>query len=52
MGSVLWLKLDGTDGDYKSVYRLNTAGGVAPKTCDGITGDFTVPYAAEYWFWK
>lgn len=52
LGSVLWLKLNGIDGDYKEVYRINTAGGAAPKTCEGINGEFTVPYAAEYWFWK
>ncbi|KAF2874217.1 hypothetical protein BDV95DRAFT_326779 [Massariosphaeria phaeospora] len=52
LGSVAWLKLNATEGDYKEVYRLNTAGGVAPKTCEGVTGGFTVEYAAEYWFWK
>jgi len=51
LGSVAWLKLVATEGDLKEVYRINTAGGVAPKTCEGITGDFTVPYAAEYWFY-
>ncbi|KAF2466385.1 uncharacterized protein BDR25DRAFT_268889 [Lindgomyces ingoldianus] len=52
LGSVPWLRLNAVTGDYKEVYRLNTAGGQAPKTCDGITGDFTVEYAAEYWFWR
>lgn len=52
LGSVPWLKLTGTEGDYKEIYRVNTAGGVAPKTCEGISGDFTVEYAAEYWFYK
>ncbi|KAF1995630.1 hypothetical protein P154DRAFT_556702 [Amniculicola lignicola CBS 123094] len=50
LGSVPWLKLKGTAGDYKEIYRINTAGGVAPKTCDGIVGTFEVDYAAEYWF--
>jgi hypothetical protein len=51
LGSVTWLKLTGTAGQYKEVYRLNTAGGVAPKTCEGIYGPISVPYAAEYWFY-
>jgi hypothetical protein len=52
LGSVTWLKLTALAGDYKEVYRLNTAGGVAPKTCEGIKGDFQVQYSAEYWLWK
>jgi hypothetical protein len=51
LGSVPWLKLTGTAGQFKEVYRINTAGGVAPKTCEGIQGSFSVPYAAEYWFY-
>jgi len=51
LGSVAWLKLVATEGSFKEVYRLNTAGGMAPKTCEGITGLISVPYAAEYWFW-
>lgn len=51
LGSVPWLKLVHLDGDYKEVYRVNTAGGVAPKTCDGVQGVFSVEYAAEYWFY-
>ena len=35
-----------------NVYRLNTAGGAGPKTCQGLLGQsFTREYAAEYWFW-
>jgi hypothetical protein len=52
LGSVPWLKLTGTAGDFKEVYRLNTAGGVAPKTCEGLDGTFEVQYAALYWFYK
>ncbi len=52
LGSVPWLKLVHLDGDYQEVYRINTAGGVAPKTCEGIQGNFDVEYAAEYWFYK
>jgi hypothetical protein len=51
LGSVPWLKLVQVEGDYKEVYRINTAGGVAPKTCEGIAGNFDVQYAAEYWFY-
>ncbi|KAF2194430.1 hypothetical protein K469DRAFT_546603 [Zopfia rhizophila CBS 207.26] len=51
-GSVAWLKLNAVSGDFMEVYRLNTAGGSPPKTCEGIEGHFTVEYAAEYWFWK
>lgn len=51
LGSVPWLKLNAVEGDYKEVYRVHTAGGMAPKTCEGINGDFTVQYAAQYWFY-
>lgn len=52
LGSVLWLKLAATEGDYAEVYRVQTAGGVAPKTCKDQPPAFQVPYAAQYWFWK
>jgi hypothetical protein len=52
LGSVPWLKLNSTGGDYKEVYRVETAGGVAPKTCEGLTGAFTVEYSSLYWFFK
>ncbi|KAF1980006.1 hypothetical protein BU23DRAFT_521859 [Bimuria novae-zelandiae CBS 107.79] len=52
LGSVAWLKLSAVEGDYKELYRLGTAGGVAPKTCEGQPAFFVVDYAAEYWFWK
>jgi hypothetical protein len=51
MGSVQWLKLNAVEGDYKDVYRVNTAGGMAPKTCQGIQGSFTVEYSAQYFFY-
>ncbi|KAF1844362.1 uncharacterized protein K460DRAFT_379320 [Cucurbitaria berberidis CBS 394.84] len=50
-GSVPWLKLNAVEGDYKEVYRVHTAGGVAPKSCQNITGGFTVQYSAQYWFY-
>jgi len=55
-GAVAWLKLvekpaGGSDG-YTEAYRLVTAGGAPPTTCDGRSDTFTIPYAAEYWFYK
>ncbi|KAL9018399.1 MAG: hypothetical protein Q9185_004306 [Variospora sp. 1 TL-2023] len=58
--AVPWLKLsssnapDGLASDrspVKEIYRINTAGGSAPKTCDAMPATFEVQYAAEYWFW-
>ncbi|KAL8841239.1 MAG: hypothetical protein Q9205_004298 [Flavoplaca limonia] len=41
-----------SDGSpVEEIYRVNTAGGSPPKTCDGMKKDFEVEYAAEYWFW-
>lgn len=50
-GSVPWLKLNAVEGDYKEVYRVHTAGGMAPKTCDGMASAFQVEYSAQYWFY-
>lgn len=53
-GAVKWLYLstiDGTVGNYKSVYRVNTAGGAAPKTCENMPSVVTVQYAANYFFY-
>jgi len=54
-GSVPWLRLDatfGTTGDVKAVYRLNTAGGNPPVTCESSPAYFSVQYASEYWFYS
>ena len=60
--AVPWLKLmvvgEGTvggdaavAGGVKEVYRVNTAGGNAPSSCEGRVGEtFEMQYAAEYWF--
>lgn len=53
-GAVPWLKLkvktmEGSG--IEEVYRVNTAGGAAPHTCEGMGGSFEVQYAAEYWFY-
>ena len=55
-GDVPWLLLkaqtQGTDGPVTSVYRLNTNGGAAPKTCEGQPPAFQKDYSAEYWFYS
>jgi hypothetical protein len=53
-GAVAWLFLstiDGTTGNYGSVYRVNTAGGQPPTTCNDMSGTFMVPYSAAYYFY-
>ncbi|MCJ1485563.1 hypothetical protein MMC06_005738 [Schaereria dolodes] len=54
-GAVAWLKLEhktpGSVGPIKEIYRLNTAGGGPPASCEGMGDTFEVEYAAEYWFW-
>lgn len=54
-GAVDWLYLTAVDVSSPTlgaVYRIYTAGGVAPTTCANATSkDVTVPYAAEYWFY-
>lgn len=59
-GAVDWLKLGTKDNvlttngkplkskGYKAVYRVETAGGKAPMTCQGRPAYFTIPYAAQY----
>ena len=60
---VPWLKLqvNTPNGDVraqdqeagvKEIYRVSTAGGSAPPTCDGMPDSFQVQYAAEYWFFN
>ncbi|TWU74699.1 hypothetical protein ED733_004893 [Metarhizium rileyi] len=53
--AVSWLRLtakDGTTGDIKDVYRVNTAGGSPPATCKDMPAKFEVQYSAVYWFWQ
>lgn len=56
LGTVDWLYLIdnglGRSKGLSSVYRVQTAGGVAPKTCDKAGSVLQVPYAAEYWFYQ
>jgi len=53
-GAVDWLYLldngAGVSHELQSVYRVQTAGGVPPKTCSG-NEQIEIPYAAEYWFY-
>lgn len=52
--AVDWLKLVRKEGEssggVEEVYRVNTAGGRAPKTC-GTEGVMTVEYVTEYWMY-
>jgi hypothetical protein len=52
--SIDWLFLQddgrGVSKNLQAVYRVETAGGVAPATCSSA-GVIKVPYAAEYWFY-
>lgn len=54
-GAVDWLFLGNKGGSVglEAVYRVETAGGSAPSTCQGVDvgGVISVQYAAEYWFY-
>ncbi|CRG89424.1 hypothetical protein PISL3812_06460 [Talaromyces islandicus] len=53
-GAVPWLYLTtiaGTVGNFTSVYRVNTAGGAAPATCEGQAASFQIQYSAQYFFY-
>ncbi|ERT02362.1 uncharacterized protein SPSK_05482 [Sporothrix schenckii 1099-18] len=53
--AVAWLKLAATaptTGGLQEVYRLQTVGGSPPAKCAGMPAEFTVQYAAEYWFYE
>ncbi|KAI9698161.1 MAG: hypothetical protein M1836_004163 [Candelina mexicana] len=54
-GAVDWLKLESKSGTvgFKEAYRMITAGGNPPPTCENQKeASFTVDYAAEYWFYS
>ncbi|KAN0079530.1 Protein of unknown function (DUF3455) domain containing protein [Elaphomyces granulatus] len=54
-GAVPWLYLQtvaGTINNYTSVYRVNTMGGSPPTNCTGISGIFTIQYAAAYFIFS
>ncbi|KAL1855110.1 hypothetical protein Plec18167_002096 [Paecilomyces lecythidis] len=49
---VAWLQLVAKDGvGIKEVYRIVTAGGSPPATCEGQASSLEVQYAAQYWFY-
>ena len=57
-GAIDWLFLvstgvEGASVGLEAVYRVHTAGGSPPKTCEGYdAGDvIRVPYSAEYHFY-
>jgi hypothetical protein len=52
-GAVDWLSLTSINGSVglKEVYRVSTAGGNPPATCDGYGSLVSVPYAAAYHFY-
>jgi hypothetical protein len=57
-GAVDWLYLtDASNGDgatfggITAVYRVETAGGACPGTCQNSSSSFQVPYSAEYWYY-
>lgn len=52
-GAVSWLYLTtttGTVGKYKAVYRVDTASGSPPDTCEGQEKEFQMKYSANYYF--
>ncbi|RYP89731.1 hypothetical protein DL770_004119 [Monosporascus sp. CRB-9-2] len=53
--AVAWLRLstrEGATGGLREVYRVETAGGSPPESCQGMPAAFEVQYAAEYWFYE
>lgn len=51
--AVDWLALCAVEGSQKLQrgYRVETAGGKAPKSCQGQPAKIQVQYAAQYWFY-
>ena len=52
-GAVDWLQLKAKSGstELMEAYRVFTAGGKAPSTCEGQPATFEMQYSAEYWFY-
>ncbi|KAF3912475.1 hypothetical protein ABW20_dc0104648 [Dactylellina cionopaga] len=53
-GAVPSLRLSARPGmgsSYSTIYRLHTAGGAAPTTCNW-SGQKQIPYAAQYWVYR
>lgn len=52
-GAVDWKALTATAGSVglDGVWRVETAGGKAPGSCEGVGGEVESQYAAMYWFY-
>ena len=52
-GAVDWLELQAKNGStgLSEAYRVFTAGGKAPPTCEGQAATIEMQYSAEYWFY-
>jgi hypothetical protein len=52
-GAVAWLALSAKAGSVglEEVYRVVTAGGNPPETCEGIDSVISIPYSAAYHFY-
>ena len=53
-GAVDWLELCAIEGSVKlqRAYRVETAGGKPPHSCEGQPQSIKVDYAAQYWFYE
>ena len=45
-----WIYSVSTDQAWE-IYRVETSGGAVPASCAGLSGEFALSYAAEYWFY-
>lgn len=54
VGAVDWLQLLSVEGskNLKRTYRVETAGGKPPKSCEGQPATIQVQYATQYWFFS
>ena len=52
VGAVDWLQLCSVEGSkkLKRTYRVETAGGKPPASCEGQPASISVEYATQYWF--
>lgn len=52
VGAVDWLQLRSVQGSnkLKRTYRVETAGGKPPASCEGQPATIEVDYATQYWF--
>ena len=53
VGAVDWLELCAVEGSKKleRTYRVETAGGKPPASCEGQPEEIQVEYATQYWFY-